>query len=95
MKSFYVYIMTNKWHIVLYTGVTNDIIRRVYEHKNKLVKGFTEKYNVDKLVYYKQLGAASEAIAEEKRIKGWTRQKKINLINTLNKEWKDLYYNLV
>lgn len=87
--------MTNKWHIVLYTGVTNDIIRRVYEHKNKLVKGFTEKYNVDKLVYYKQLGAASEAIAEEKRIKGWTRQKKINLINTLNKEWKDLYYNLV
>lgn len=87
--------MNNKWHTVLYTGVTNDIIRRVYEHKNKLVKGFTEKYNVDKLVYYKQLGAASEAIAEEKRIKGWTRQKKINLINTLNKEWKDLYYNLV
>jgi putative endonuclease len=95
MKSFYVYIMTNKWHTVLYTGVTNDIIRRVYEHKNKLVKGFTEKYNVDKLVYYKQLGTAAEAIAEEKRIKGWTRQKKINLINTLNKEWKDLYYNLV
>lgn len=90
MKSFYVYIMTNKIHTVLYTGITKDIIRRNFEHKNKLVKGFTEKYNVNKLVYYKQFGTALEAIAEEKRIKGWTRQKKINLINSLNPEWKDL-----
>ena len=93
MKSFYVYIMTNKVHTVLYTGITNDIIRRNYEHKNKLVKGFTEKYNVTKLVYHKQFGTALEAIAEEKRIKGWIRQKKINLINNINPEWKDLSAN--
>jgi putative endonuclease len=82
--------MTNKLHTVLYTGVTNDIVRRNFEHKNKLVKGFTEKYNVNKLIYYRQLGTASEGIAEEKRIKGWTRDKKINLINTINPQWKDL-----
>jgi len=69
MKSFYVYIMTNKLHTVLYTGITNDIIRRNYEHKNKLVKGFTRKYNVTKLVYYKEYGTALEAIAEEKKNK--------------------------
>lgn len=90
MKSFYVYIMANKLNTVLYTGITNDIVRRNYEHKNKLVKGFTEKYNVGKLVYYKQYGTALEAIAEEKRIKGWIRQKKINLINKINPEWQDL-----
>ncbi len=93
MKSFYVYIMTNKLHTVLYVGVTNDIIRRNFEHKNKLAKGFTEKYNVNKLVYYKQFGTALEAIAEEKRIKGWLRIKKINLINSINSEWKDLSDN--
>lgn len=85
--------MTNKLHTVLYVGVTNDIIRRNYEHKNKLVKGFTERYNVNKLVYYKQFGTALEAIAEEKRIKGWIRIKKINLINTINPDWKDLSTN--
>ena len=85
--------MTNKVNTVLYTGITNDIIRRNYEHKNKLVKGFTRKYNVTKLVYYKDYGTALEAIAEEKRIKGWTRQKKINLINTVNPQWKDLSDN--
>ncbi len=90
MKIFYVYIMTNVIHTVLYTGVTNDIIRRNFEHKNKLVKGFTEKYNVNKLVYYKEFGTAAEAIAEEKRIKGWTRQKKINLIKSMNPGWRDL-----
>ena len=82
--------MTNKIHTVLYTGVTDDIIRRSFEHKNKLVEGFTKKYNVGKLVNYKQFGTAAEAITEEKRIKGWTRQKKINLINALNKGWRDL-----
>jgi putative endonuclease len=89
----YVYIMTNKTHTVLYTGVTNDIVRRNYEHKNKLVKGFTEKYNVNKLVYFRQFGIALDAIAEEKRIKGWLRQKKINLINAINPEWKNLSDN--
>ncbi|MBI5530962.1 MAG: GIY-YIG nuclease family protein [Candidatus Doudnabacteria bacterium] len=90
MKSFFVYIMTNKSHTVLYTGVTNNIVNRSYQHKNKLVKGFTSKYNVTKLVYYKELGTAPEAIAEEKKIKGWVRQKKINLINSLNPDWRDL-----
>jgi len=93
MKSFYVYIMTNKVHTVLYTGITNNIVNRNYQHKNKLVEGFTKKYNVTKLVYYKEFGTALEAIAEEKRIKGWTRQKKINLINSINPEWKDLSDN--
>jgi putative endonuclease len=87
--------MTNKNHTVLYTGVTNDVIRRCYEHKNKLVKGFTEKYNVDKLVYYKQFGTAQEAIAEEKKIKGWNRIKKEELINNFNPQWIDLYFNLL
>ncbi len=82
--------MTNKVHTVLYTGITNSIVNRNYQHKNKLVEGFTKKYNVTKLVYYKEFGTALEAIAEEKRIKGWTRQKKINLINSINPEWKDL-----
>lgn len=90
MKVFYVYIMTNKTNTVLYTGVTNDISRRNYEHKNKLIKGFTEKYNVNKLVYFKQIGTALEAIAEEKKIKGWKREKKINLINSLNHSWREL-----
>lgn len=90
MKSFYVYIMTNKSHTVLYTGVTNDIVRRNYEHKNKLVRGFTEKYNVNKLIYYKQFGTAPGAIAEEKRVKGWVRKKKVDLINGINPGWKDL-----
>jgi len=90
MKSFYVYIMTNKTHTVLYTGVTSSIIHRAYQHKNKLIAGFTKKYNVNKLIYYKEFGTATDAIAEEKRIKGWVRQKKINLINSINPEWRDL-----
>lgn len=90
MKSFYVYIMTNKIYTVLYTGITNSIIRRNFEHKSKLVRGFTEKYNVNKLIYFKEFGTALEAITEEKRIKGWTRKKKIDLINSINPEWRDL-----
>lgn len=90
MRTFFVYIMTNKVHTVLYTGVTNNILRRNYEHKNKIVEGFTKKYNVNKLVFYKEFATALEAIAEEKRIKGWTRQKKINLINSINSTWRDL-----
>jgi putative endonuclease len=85
--------MTNKTNTVLYTGITNSIVNRNLQHKNKLVKGFTEKYNVTKLVYFKEYGTVLEAIAEEKRIKGWTRQKKINLINSINSEWKDLSFN--
>jgi putative endonuclease len=71
----YVYLLANKHNNVLYAGVTNDLIRRVYEHKNKLVAGFTKKYNVDKLVYYEACGSIIVAIEREKQIKGWSRQK--------------------
>ena len=86
-----IYIMTNKNNGVLYTGVTSNLFRRVYEHKNKLVAGFTSKYNVTKLIYYEEYETMPEAIAREKQIKGGSRQKKIDLINSKNPEWKDLY----
>jgi putative endonuclease len=86
-----VYIMTNLRNTVLYTGVTSNIIKRVSEHKQKVVEGFTSKYNVIKLVYYEDFATMPEAIAREKQIKGGSRQKKINLINGMNPEWEDLY----
>jgi putative endonuclease len=86
---YYVYILTNWSNKVLYTGVTNNLERRIYEHKNKLVSGFTEKYNVTKLVYFDSSSDVKAAIAREKQIKGWTRQKKIDLIESMNPEWKD------
>ena len=92
--NFYVYIMTNKHNTVLYTGVTNDLIKRGYEHKEKTIKGFTSKYNVDKLVYYEHFADINQAIKREKQIKGWIRQKKIELINSFNKNWEDLYTKL-
>ena len=90
-QQYYVYIMTNKNNGVLYTGVTNDLKRRAYEHKEKSVDGFTKKYNISKLVYYEILEDPENAILREKKIKGGARQKKIDLINTVNKEWSDLY----
>ena len=93
---YYVYILTNKTNRVLYTGVTNDLIRRVYEHKNKTIKNsFTAKYNVNKLVYYIETQSIDTAIAREKQIKAGSRQKKIDLINDFNSSWKDLYYELL
>lgn len=89
MRQYYVYIMTNRSK-TLYTGVTNDLLRRVYEHKNKMVEGFTKKYNITKLVYYEDTNDVEEAIAREKQIKGWLRRKKIALIESINPEWKDL-----
>jgi putative endonuclease len=89
-KQYYVYIMTNKGNRVLYTGVTNDLQRRVYEHKNKLVKGFTKKYNVIKLVFYEVCNDIESAILREKQIKGWLRTKKIALVESMNPEWRDL-----
>jgi putative endonuclease len=86
--------MTNNRNTVLYTGVTNDLKRRVYEHKEKLVEGFTEKYNITKLVYYEVFDNIESAILREKQIKGGSRQKKIELINNMNKEWRDLYEEL-
>jgi putative endonuclease len=83
--------MTNKINSTLYTGVTNDLKRRVFEHKNKLVEGFTKKYNIDKLVFYEVYDDINNAIAREKQIKGGTRAKKIKLIEEMNSRWNDLY----
>ena len=83
---YYVYILTNAYNKVLYTGVTNDLERRRYEHKQKNIKGFTQKYNVDKLVYFEQFDFIDLAISREKQIKGYSRAKKIALINKRNKE---------
>jgi putative endonuclease len=93
-RRFYIYIMTNKGNNVLYTGVTNDLKRRVYEHKEKLVEGFTKKYNITKLVYYEIHNDIQNAILREKQIKGGSRQKKAKLINSMNKDWRDLYEEL-
>ncbi len=82
--------MTNKWNTVLYTGVTSNLEKRVYEHKLKLKEGFTKKYNVNKLVYYEIFEDVYEAIVREKQIKGGSRKKKIDLIEGMNPEWKDL-----
>ena len=89
MKHYYVYIMASKSK-VLYIGVTNDLRRRVYEHKHHLIKGFTDKYEVTKLVYYEETSDVKEAIRREKQIKGWLRRKKIALIEAMNPQWTDL-----
>ena len=87
---YYVYILTNSSNNVLYVGVTNDLERRCYEHKQKLIKGFTQKYNVDKLVYFEVFDSIELAIFREKQIKGYSRSKKDKLINEFNLEWKEL-----
>ena len=89
--TYYVYILTNANKNVLYTGITSDLIRRVYEHKNKIIEGFTSKYDVNKLGYFECFDDIENAILREKQIKAGSRQKKIDLINKLNPEWKDLY----
>lgn len=89
-KKMWVYILTNHTNNVLYTGVTNDIMRRTYEHRSKCVNGFAEKYNAYKLVYAEETNSAEEAIAQEKQIKSWSRKKKLALIETLNPNWVDL-----
>jgi putative endonuclease len=88
-KQYYVYIMTNVARI-LYVGVTNNLERRVYEHKHKLVPGFTSKYGLTQLVYYAETEDVREAIAREKQIKGWLRTKKVALIEEMNPHWEDL-----
>ena len=89
-KQYYVYIVTNKSDTVFYTGVTNNLKRRIHEHKEKLVEGFTSKYNITKLVYYEVADNIESAILREKQIKAGSRQKKIELIKSVNKEWRDL-----
>ncbi len=89
MQNFYIYIMTNKSK-TLYVGMTNDLQRRVEEHKQQLVKGFTSRYNIDQLVYFETCNSANDAIYREKQLKGLLRSKKIDLIESNNPDWKDI-----
>ena len=91
MKSFYVYILASKRNGTIYVGSTSDLIRRVWEHKNSMIPGFTAKYNVHNLVYYEIHETYVEAARREKRFKNWCRQWKLNLIENQNPEWRDLY----
>jgi len=91
MQISHIYILSNKNNTTLYTGVTSKLKERISDHKNKKFKGFTSKYNVDKLVYFEEYGDIRLAIAREKQIKAGSRQKKDDLINSMNPEWKDLY----
>lgn len=91
MKNYCIYILTNKNNTVLYVGVTNNLTRRIWEHKSKLIEGFTKKYNIDKLVYFESFDNPRDAIKREKQLKAGSRKKKIDLINEINPEWKDLY----
>jgi putative endonuclease len=90
-KDYYVYILANKPYGTLYIGVTNDLIRRVYEHRNDLIEGFTKRYKVHTLVYYEQGEDVTSCIEREKQLKCWHRKWKIRLIEEMNPEWKDLY----
>lgn len=94
-KKGYVYILTNAKNTVLYTGVTNNLVKRVYEHRNKEVPGFTEKYKVHKLIYYELFEDMVNAITREKQIKGWLRNKKIAMIEKTNLDWNDLYDSII
>jgi putative endonuclease len=89
-RQYFVYILTNKTNNVLYVGVTNDLIRRIKEHKDKKIEGFTKKYNLTKLVYFEATKDVKAAISREKQIKRWRREKKESLINGINPEWRDL-----
>lgn len=91
VKSYYVYVLANWDGSVMYIGVTNNLERRIFEHKNKLIPGFSTKYNIDKLVYYEETSDVQAAIAREKQLKNWRREKKNALVASLNPEWKDLY----
>ena len=95
MKQWYVYILCNKRNWTLYTWVTNDLIKRVYEHKNKLIKWFTQKYWIDKLVHYEVYDNIYNAIEREKQIKSWKRWDKLNLIESGNSDWIDLYSTII
>lgn len=94
-KNYYVYIATNKTNRVLYTGVTNNLVKRIYEHKNKFVSSFTSKYKVDKLIYYEIFNDINEAISREKQIKAGSRTKKIKLIQSMNPNFEDLYEKII
>ena len=94
-KTSYIYILFNKKNGTLYTGVTSNLIKRIWEHKNKVIAGFTAKYQVDKLGYYEVFNDINQAIAREKQIKAGSRKNKILLIESLNPHWDDLYFKLI
>lgn len=93
-RNYCIYIVTNKNNTVLYTGVTGNLSKRIYEHKEKITEGFTKKYNVNKLVYYEVFDEVRNAISREKQIKAGSRTKKIKLVENMNPQWKDLYNEL-
>ncbi|MFH0790919.1 MAG: GIY-YIG nuclease family protein [Candidatus Omnitrophota bacterium] len=94
-KFYYVYILASQRNGTLYIGITSDLIKRVWEHKNKFVDGFTKEYNINRLVYYEQYNAPEDAIRREKRLKKYNRQWKLNLIEEMNPDWKDLYEEII
>ena len=94
-NTYYVYILASKRNGTLYIGVTNDIIRRVYEHKNNLIEGFTKKYNVHQLIYFEQTNDIESAIKREKQLKKWNRKWKLELIEKQNPKWNDLYEEII
>ena len=95
IENYYVYILASKKNGTLYIGVTSNLAKRIYEHKHKLIGGFTKKYNVDRLVYYETTEYVESAILREKQMKKWKRQWKIELIEKKNPNWKDLYYDII
>ena len=95
MKQYYTYILASRKNGTLYVGVTSDLLKRIYEHKQNLIDGFTKKYNVHTLVYYEVHNDIREAITREKQIKKWNRRWKMRLIEEMNPEWRDLYYEIV
>lgn len=92
---YYVYIIANFKNTTLYIGITNDLIRRTHEHKSELAEGFTKRYHLTKLVFFESFNSSEEAIASEKKIKGWTRVKKNILISSINPTWEDLYEKIL
>jgi putative endonuclease len=95
MNSYYVYILASRKNGTLYVGVTNDLVRRAYDHKSNVIQGFTEKYRVHNLVYYESYTDVRDALTREKRLKKWKRQWKINLIESDNPDWIDLYEQII
>ena len=92
-KIYYVYMMTNEFNTVIYTGMTNNLVRRLYEHRRVRGKGFTQQYRINKLVYYEEFETAYDAISREKQIKGGSRRKKVDLIDAMNPQWKEIEIN--
>ena len=95
MNSYYVYIITNDGNRVLYVGVTSDLVKRIYEHRNALIEGFSKRYHLKKLVYFEETSDILSAIEREKKLKKWKKEYKISLVSKFNPEWKDLYHDIL